>query len=259
MQELSGFFAPLVSPFTDDSSTLSEIRFARQMKQLNAANVAGFVVGGDVGEFTSLSATERKSLTEWTLREAAGKPVLVHVTSMSTLATLDLAQHAARHGARAVILMPPIYGSYTVDEVTTYLRIVGQHAGVPVVVVDPMEHISDEIHEELQQVPGIHFAISLVDAGFERLCASKGGTCPDEFCIGSAIVTPLALLLPERLGADAIHQDFAKLLILLGTLNPARIAKAALEAMGQEMGPPRGPLKPLTGPVALALRGLVAQ
>src|SRR5690348_16428840 len=98
MVNLAGTFVPLVTPFTDDGATLSEVRIARLVRHFAGQGVAGFVVCTDTGEFTTLSFAERKSMLETTLRESQGAlPVLTNVSTLSTSASLDLTQHAARH------------------------------------------------------------------------------------------------------------------------------------------------------------------
>src|SRR5262245_29997013 len=124
MEGLHGLFAPIVTPFTDDGATVSEVRLARLIQHLLGKDISGLVTCTETGEFLSLSSSERKSMLELTLRESQGKPVLTHVSTMSTSSSLDLAQHAGRHGARAAILMPPYYGKYSDAEMLKYFEVV---------------------------------------------------------------------------------------------------------------------------------------
>ena len=112
MEGIAGLFAPVVTPFTDDGSTVSDVRLSRQVRYLIDRGIAGFVTTSDTGEFLATSFAERKEVLEIVIREAHGRPVLAHVSTMSTSSSLDLAQHAARHGARAAVLMPPYFGQF---------------------------------------------------------------------------------------------------------------------------------------------------
>ena len=94
--ELNGVLAPLPTPFTDDGSSISEIRLLRLLRKLQELGVSGYVACCEVGEFVALGRSERKSLVEILLRDPASLiQVVVNVSTLSTPASLDLAQHAA--------------------------------------------------------------------------------------------------------------------------------------------------------------------
>src|SRR5579871_5649276 len=99
MLDIAGFFAPVVTPFTDDGNTVSEIRLARLVRHLTERGVSGFVCGTETGEFLTTSVSERKQVLEIVMREAHGMPVLAHCSMIGTAQTIDLCQHSARHGA----------------------------------------------------------------------------------------------------------------------------------------------------------------
>jgi len=260
MQKLEGLFAPLVSTFTDDGSTVSEVRFARQIRFLMEAGVDGFVVCSETGEFTTLGQSERKGIVELLMRGGGGKPVLVHVSTLSTSSSLDLAQHAARHGARAGILMPPFFGTYTADEVISFFRPIVKRGDLPIIAVDPQQLLTDEIREALRDLPDLVFATPLNNLLQGDSTSGKGLSDSDEFIVQAAVTSPLALLRPNMMRAAVAGSevDLAKLVILEETLGRARVSKAGLEALGLEVGPPRPPLKPLTGMVVQALKTLLA-
>ena len=65
MLELAGRFVPLVTPFTDDGSTLSEVRLARLVRFYLDRSVEGLALATETGEFGTLSQDERKQLLEW--------------------------------------------------------------------------------------------------------------------------------------------------------------------------------------------------
>src|SRR6185436_2306742 len=103
----------------------------------------------ETGEFITVSTAERKQVLEILLREAHGVPVLAHCTRLGTAQSLDLCQHAARHGARAAVIMPPYFGRYSEEEIEQHLRLIAQHAGLPVIVVDPQHLVRSDIKETL--------------------------------------------------------------------------------------------------------------
>ena len=145
MLGLSGLFAPVSTPFTDDGETVSEIRLARLVRHLLAHGISGLVCCTETGEFITVNTSERKQVLEIVLREARSVPVLAHCTRLGTAQTIDLCQHAARHGARAAVVMPPYFGTYADQEIEQHLRRIVQHANLPVIVVDPLAYEYDHV------------------------------------------------------------------------------------------------------------------
>jgi dihydrodipicolinate synthase/N-acetylneuraminate lyase len=238
MVELPRVLVPVVTPFTDDATTLSEIRMARLLRWYLDAGVGGFVTSTDAGEFMTTSFDERKKTLEFCIREAQGRAVvLAHVSTLSTAASLDLAQHAARHGARAVVLMPPYYGALSDDEIFHHVHMVAQHGGLDVLVVDPQARLASPLVASLRGIP--HVTISSPLAAGLRSTPTQW---PSEFAIGSATCLPLAAILPEA----------AEEIVRSGTLpngwqtvfsaqGPTRVLKTALAMLDREVGPLRTP------------------
>lgn len=256
MLKVSGLFAPLATPFTDDGHTVSEVRLARQIRFLSDAGINGFVTSTDSGEFGACGISERKGLLELVLREAAGrKEVLVNVSSLSTSASLDLAQHAGRHGARGAILMPPYYGQFGEDEVVGFFATVSRHAGIPVIVVDPLGVIGPGVRRPLAENPSLVWADTLSSVGCERLVVHEQRTSTDEFATGELRVSPLATIC-ARWAVEALGESdrsFTVPATLARSLGRARVVKAALEVLGIPQGPTRGPVMALSGQPLAAL------
>ncbi len=159
MFELAGRFVPIVTPFTDDGATLSEVRLSRLLRHYIQLGFDGFVLASETGEFPTQSLAERKSLVEFVMRHSQNAiPVVVNVTSLSTSFSLDLAQHAARHGARAVILAPPFLGPYSQSEHVQHIQMVGKHSKLPIIVVDPHHALQEEGIAVISHLPNVHIA-----------------------------------------------------------------------------------------------------
>lgn len=237
MRQLVGLLAPLPTPYTDDGSSVGEIRLARLMGWLRMRRVAGFAVCTDSGEYTVLSLQERKQVAEIAIREAHGIPVVVNVTAVATTAALDLAQHAAHYGAIAGILAPPCT-DFTDDEVYGHFTSIASHSSIPLIVVDPRQRLTDKLTQDLRRMPTLSFPNP---AG--GLAALRGDrTCTDEFSFPEAVVSPVAAFAPQALLPSAQPTIIPSALRSVGT---ARLVKAALAHQGIELGPMRGPYQPL--------------
>lgn len=238
MRNLVGLFAPLPTPFTDDSSSISEVRLARLVRHFLDEGVQGFVVGSAAGEYTTLSLAERKQLVELTVRVAAGHPVVVHTTCFATTPTLDLAQHAARAGAQFLIISPPLFGNYTDDEIFQFISFLSHHATLPVAVVDPDRHLNASLRERLTALPTVQLTgpVSGIAAFYPE------GSYSDQFSLDECRVSPIVTMAPWRLYPNALANWLPESLKPAGT---ARVIKAAMELQGFECGPLRGPEKSL--------------
>ncbi|MFR2149910.1 MAG: dihydrodipicolinate synthase family protein [Christensenellales bacterium] len=88
---------------------------------------------GSTGEGFSARATSAKRLS--TVPTSGGRiPIIVHVGAISTLASEDLARHAARAGAAAISSVPPIYWKFSDDQIAAYYSDLVQAAGIPMIV-----------------------------------------------------------------------------------------------------------------------------
>ena len=228
MARVTGTFIPLATPFTDDGRTLSEVRVSRQVRFWIERGAPGFYLCGETGEFTTVSTAERKTMLEIVHRESqAAVPICVNVSSLSTAVSLDLAQHAGRHGATAAFITPPYFGRFTTSEIINHLRAVVGLAGISVVIADLFGALKEGFGDAFQTLTQAEFAT---------------GTAFDEWKSEAASVhaiTALAELFPE---ADRALLGAAYL-----AHGPAVLVKAAFERAGTDIGTPRSPKVPLDG------------
>ncbi|MFM9872472.1 MAG: dihydrodipicolinate synthase family protein [Fimbriimonadaceae bacterium] len=236
--------APLVTPFTDDASTVSEVRLARLMRWYRESGVEGVVVGTPAGEFASLSLTERRQVLDWVTRDAGDLAVYVNVTAQTTAVTIDLCQDAAENGAVGAILCPPMVGQLSLEEGKNYLTVVRRFGNLSVGFIDPTGKLADVAHgveETTAKCPGTladheltHFALT-----------AHGGST--ECWTPSGMVHPVAIFGKDR--AEAILGKWGAFRpVLDGVLRHsglARVGKYVSENNGIEVGPLRGPFMPL--------------
>lgn len=212
---------PLPSAYTDDGRALSEIRIARSVKYLRENGAEGFYLCGETGEFAVLSASERKMMLEVVQRECQSAcAIVVNVSSLSTSLSLDLAQHASRHGARAVLLTPPFFGSFSPSEQLSHFKSVASFGNIPVLFADPF----------LSLAPGFEFP------NVGKTVEATGMDCwaGDQF--GSSAIASYSKIF------GIAEAEFEKLAVAFST--PA-VVKACFDFIGIEVGAPRSPRQTL--------------
>ncbi|KIW59531.1 hypothetical protein PV05_03974 [Exophiala xenobiotica] len=107
---IAGILVALITPFTDDGSAIDESRLKSHIDHLLNAGCHGLVPGGTTGEFTALSMDERKRNLELCIEYAAGRaPVVAGIGATTTKDCIELAGHAAKVGAAALMVVPPFY------------------------------------------------------------------------------------------------------------------------------------------------------
>lgn len=90
-----------------------------------------------VSEVLRLSTDEREELAAHVCRAAGGRrPVVVSAGAESSHTAVRLARHAERHGARAVMAIPPVSTALSDDELLRYYRRIFEAVGLPVIVQD---------------------------------------------------------------------------------------------------------------------------
>lgn len=109
-QALTGVLVALITPFTDDGTAIDQQRLKAHIDHVLNAGCHGLVPGGTTGEFTAMTLEERKQNLELCIEYAHGKvPVVAGVGATSTKDCIELARHAAKAGAAALMVVPPFY------------------------------------------------------------------------------------------------------------------------------------------------------
>ena len=114
---LNGVLVAIVTPFTDDGNAIHKDRLKSHIDHLFNAGCHGIVPGGSTGEFTALTLDERKQLTELCVEYTADRgPVVAGTGATSTKDCIELAQHAAKAGATALMVVPPFYDPVSYEQ-----------------------------------------------------------------------------------------------------------------------------------------------
>lgn len=132
--DLHGILVALVTPFTDNGSSIHEGRLEAHIQHLLQAGVHGLVPGGTTGEFTVMTLAERKRLVELCIKYAGGKvPIVAGIGALSTKDCVDLAKHAANAGAAALMVVPPFYDPVNYEQLRELMTEIYNVSQLPIV------------------------------------------------------------------------------------------------------------------------------
>jgi N-acetylneuraminate lyase len=133
MKPLHGILPALITPL-DAAGNFNTTSCERLLDRLYSAHVHGVYVCGTTGEGMLQTVAQRKAVTECVLRNSPNdKQVMVHVGAACLSEAIELAQHAARHGAGSISSLPPA-GFYSFAEVTAYYRALAASSALPLLV-----------------------------------------------------------------------------------------------------------------------------
>lgn len=274
---LSGILVAVTTPFTADASAVDEEVLRSQVERLVGAGVHGLVPCGTTGEFTTLSPDEYRRVIELYVEAAAGRvPVVAGVGALSTQGAIDLAQHAERVGADAVMVVPPFYDPLDFGTLKTFLTAVAEAITLPIVYYNVpgatgIRLSADEI-AELGEIDGVDYlkdtsgdAVTVADllaSRSDKIKAFNGWDTLTFFGLASGaeasvwgtagVVPELAVELWQTLAekgdvfaARELWKDLWAISSFLESVNYVAGVKAGLELIGHPAGPPRAPIQPL--------------
>lgn len=138
-QTYAGLYPVAPTPFTE-TGDLDLDGQRRVLDCMIDQGVDGICILANYSEQFLLSDDERKTVTELCLSHVAGRvPVMVTCSHFSTRVASMRARHAADHGAKLIMLMPPYHGAgIKLDEHSIYEHFanVADAGGIPVMIQD---------------------------------------------------------------------------------------------------------------------------
>jgi len=128
-----GSFTALVTPFKNGS--VDEKAFRALVDWQIAEGTNGLVPVGTTGESPTLSHAEHKAVVEWCVDQARGRvPVIAGAGSNSTHEAIELARHAEKAGADAVLVVTPYYNKPTQEGLYRHYQAINDAIGIPIII-----------------------------------------------------------------------------------------------------------------------------
>ena len=114
-ESMRGIWAAALMPFKGSELALDEEGFRRNLRHwIDDLKIDGFFVAGKQGEFYAMSVAERKRLFEITLEE------ILSCSDQNMDVVIELARHAERLGASAIVVHAPVLHFTSRQDETLY-------------------------------------------------------------------------------------------------------------------------------------------
>jgi 4-hydroxy-tetrahydrodipicolinate synthase len=160
-----GSIVALITPMREDGS-FDEQAYGRFIDWQISQGTEGVVPVGTTGESPTLSHAEHMRAVEVAVEAAAGRvPVIAGAGSNSTAEAIGLAQHAARVGADAVMVVTPYYNKPSQEGLFRHYTAVADAAGVPLIIYNiPSRSVIDMSVETMARLAKHRHIVGVKDA-----------------------------------------------------------------------------------------------
>lgn len=278
-----GSIPALVTPFTD-AGLVDEAAFAAHVDWQIGEGSHGVVPVGTTGESPTLSHAEDNRVVEICIEAVAGRvPVIAGAGSNNTREAVDLARHAEKAGADAVLIVTPYYNKPTQKGMFAHFSAIAESIKLPIIIYNiPSRSVVDMTPETMGALVKAHGNIvGVKDAtGKIERVSEQRIACGKDFIqlsgedatalgfnahggVGCISVTANAApRLCAELQAATLAGDFARALELQDQLMPLHKAifiepgvcgvKYALSKLGRMSRAVRSPLMPSLEPATEA-------
>ncbi|MFI0431437.1 dihydrodipicolinate synthase family protein [Mariniflexile sp. HMF6888] len=134
MIKWEGVMPAVTTKFTSDDK-LDLFMFEKNIKAQMESGVHGIILGGTLGEASTLTQNEKEVLIKETLLITDGKiPVIINIAEQSTTDAIAVARHAESVGAHGLMVLPPMRYKATDFETVTYFKAIANSTSLPIMI-----------------------------------------------------------------------------------------------------------------------------
>ena len=157
--EWKGVMPAVTTKFTDDDE-LDLIMFEKNINAQMSAGVHGIILGGTLGEASTLEDYEKRTLVREAVRIVNGKiPVVINIAEQTTKGAIEAAKKALEDGASGLMMLPPMRYKADDRETVTYYKAVANSTSLPIMIYNnPVDYgieVTLDMFEELLECENI--------------------------------------------------------------------------------------------------------
>ncbi len=155
----TGVFPALTTKF-DKAEKLDLDLYSKNLFVQMEAGVNGIILGGTLGEASTLTENEKEHLVKFTLEKVNGKiPVVLNIAEGATKEAVRQASLAKEWGAQGLMLLPPMRYKPDHRECVTYFKTVADSTDLPIMIynnpIDYKTEVTLDMFEELTHCANI--------------------------------------------------------------------------------------------------------
>ncbi len=150
-----GVMPAVTTKFTKDDQ-LDLDMFSTNINAQVDAGVHAIILGGTLGEASTLTQDEKRILVQHTVDLVEDKvPVVINIAEQTTKDAIIAAEQAEKYGAKGIMVLPPMRYKSTDYETVAYFKAVAQNTSLPMMIynnpVDYKIEVTLDMFEELVQ------------------------------------------------------------------------------------------------------------
>ncbi len=154
-----GVYPALLTPFTSQDE-LDIPLFEKNLHAQLEAGVHGVIIGGSLGEASTLRESEKKQLVQSAKQLAGNKiPVLLNIAESITADAIAQTKLAMQWGADGIMLLPPMRYKSDDRETAQYFQSVAKSTELPIMIYNnPVDYKIDfrpELFDQLVDLPNV--------------------------------------------------------------------------------------------------------
>ncbi|UJH67831.1 dihydrodipicolinate synthase family protein [Allomuricauda sp. SCSIO 65647] len=154
-----GVMPAVTTKFTEDDK-LDVKMFQKNIKAQLDAGVHGIVLGGSLGEASTLMEDEKERLIKETAAIVSGRiPVIMTIAEQATKLAIKAVQSAEKSGADGLMVLPPMRYRATDRETIVYFKEIAKNTNLPIMIynnpVDYKIEVTPDMFEELLEMKNI--------------------------------------------------------------------------------------------------------
>ncbi len=153
-----GVYPAMLTPFKEDDTIDFEM-FGKNINAQLTAGVSGLIIGGSLGEASTITPEEVKELLIYAKVSQGEVPVIATIAEQSTRQAVKVAQAAESNGADGLMMLPPMRYKADDRETVQYFKTVAGNTSLPMMVynnpVDYKIEVTLDMFQELAKVDNI--------------------------------------------------------------------------------------------------------
>ncbi len=155
----NGVYPALTTKF-DSNDQLDLQLFEKNLEVQVRSGISGIILGGTLGESSTLSESEKETLIRFSLEKFDGSlPVVINIAEGSTVEAVRQAKLARQWGADGLMLLPPMRYKTDHRETVQYFKTVAAATELPMILynnpIDYKTEITLAMFDELVEVENI--------------------------------------------------------------------------------------------------------